>query len=106
MFFCQNNSHDTSAENETPLLTPRSISIGQQWQSLSSEEEEKQRNRKNKHKNKSKNKKSSKSYDENVDQFLAANQVMLSYFFLVLINYILIFLIKFTNSEIENKKRL
>lgn len=62
-------SHDTSTENENPLLPPQSLNISQ-WQQFSSEDDERLRN---KRKNK-KNKKSSKSYDESVDQFLAANQ--------------------------------
>jgi hypothetical protein len=70
--FQTNTSHETSGENETPLLTPRSVSRGQRWPNNNNNTNgEEQKNKKNR-----KGKKSSKSYDENVDHFLAANQVL------------------------------
>ena len=77
--FQTNTSHETSGENETPLLTPRSVSKGQRWPNNNNNNNtnntngEEQKNKKNHRKGK----KSSKSYDENVDHFLAANQVQI-----------------------------
>ena len=73
--FQTNTSHETSGENETPLLTPRSVSKGQRWPNNNNNNTngEEQKNKKNHRKGK----KSSKSYDENVDHFLAANQVQI-----------------------------
>ena len=74
--FQTNTSHETSGENETPLLTPRFVSKGQRWPNNNNNNNTNGEEQKNK-KNHRKGKKSSKSYDENVDHFLAANQVQI-----------------------------
>ena len=71
----QNASNDTSCEHETPPLLPTPTTpTPTNWQNLSSEDEDKaKKDRKNKKDRKGK--RPNKSFDENVDHFLAANQV-------------------------------